>query len=1026
LVLGYNQYMEKDLLSNLNKEQKEAVTFDKGPLLIVAGAGTGKTTVLTHRIAYLIEKGIKPEEILAVTFTEKAAREMEERVEKLLPFGYYDLWISTFHSFCDRILKRYGLGIGIPTNYKLLEQTGSWILIRKNFDKFNFLKEYRPLGNPTKFIQALVSHFGYCKNEGIYPENYLEHADSLKLNMDDIPVGSKSVKSKEKKDLSDKQKEYERIKEVAEAYHVYQKLLLDNNVLDFGDLINYTLKLFDKRPEILEKYRKQFRYIMVDEFQDTNWVQYELVQKLVYPENNITVVGDDDQSIMSFQGSSFNNVLRFKYDYPKSKEIVLTENYRSFQNILDLAYDFIQLNNPNRLEYQLNEIEGIAKKAEERNIDLKTFKKVDKKLKSNQGKSGAIELLGFETLDDELTGVISKIWEIKEIDKKATFSDFAVLTRTNDSANGFSRAMERAGIPYQFVSSKGLYTNPLILDLISYLKVVLDFYDSPNFYRILRMMDFSPEEVSRIIQYSDKKSIPVFEAIGDAHLLSKFTSETKVKLRKLADNLRKHYKLAKEKSASEVFVNVINDLEYAKYIPENSEESLKKWELIDQFFEKIKNFENSQVDGKLLSFIENLQMELEAGEEGSLRMSIDSDFDAIRIMTVHSSKGLEFKYVFLANLVSRKFPSDQKRDPIEIPEALIKEVLPEGDSHIQEERRLFYVALTRAKKGLFLTWAADYGGKDLKKPSRFLIEAGLITEEVLNKQKFVRGSGFCIKRSLNNGFKIESNETNGSGRDLRSFLPDHFSYSQLESFKRCPLGYKFGSIFKIPIRGKSVFSFGKTIHATLHRFVDESLKSSQQKDLFGGGEKKTLSFDDLLKIYDKEWIPDWYESASIKKEFYEKGKEVLKKFYDDFVEEKHKILLINTEPALEKSFNLKLNEDVFIGTIDRIDDLGSGVEIIDYKTGSPKTSLGKDEKLQLMIYAVAAKKVLGLNPLKMTYYYIEDGSSMSFEMDEEDILKIEEDVKELIQKIKRSNFKPTPGWHCQYCDFKDICAHRKI
>ncbi|MFZ3054819.1 MAG: UvrD-helicase domain-containing protein [Minisyncoccales bacterium] len=1021
--------MDVDLLSKLNKEQEEAVTFDKGPLLIVAGAGTGKTTVLTHRIAYLIkEKGIKSEEILAVTFTEKAAREMGERVEKLLPFGYYDLWISTFHSFCDRILKRYGLSIGIPTNYKLLEQTGSWILIKKNFDKFNFLKEYRPLGNPTKFIQALVSHFGHCKNEGIYPENYLEHADSLKFNLDDIPVGSKSIKSKDKKDLVDKQKEYEMIKEVAEAYHVYQKLLLDNNVIDFGDLINYTLKLFDKRPEILEKYRKQFKYIMVDEFQDTNWVQYELVQKLSYPENNIMILADDDQSIMNFQGASFNNVIRFKQDYPKSKEIVLVENYRSTQDILDLAYKFIQLNNPNRLEYQLNEIEGIKERAEERGIDLKTFKKIEKKLKSNQGKKGAIELLGFETLDDELTGVISKIWEIKEIDKKATFTDFAVLTRTNDSANGFSRAMERAGIPYQFVSSKGLYTNPLIIDLISYLKVILNFYDSPNFYRVLRMMDFSPEEVSRIIQYSDKKSIPVFEAIEDVHLLSKFTSDTKVKLRKLADNLRKHYKLSKERNASEVFVHIINDLEYAKYIPENSEESLKKWELIDQFFEKIKNFENSQADGKILSYIENLQMELDAGEDGSLRMSIDSNFDAVKVMTVHSSKGLEFKYVFLANLVSRKFPSDQKRDPIDIPEALIKEVLPEGDSHIQEERRLFYVALTRAKKGLFLTWAADYGGKDLKKPSRFLIEAGLITEEVLNKQKFTRSSGFCIKRSLNNGFKLESNETSESGRDLKSFLPDHFSYSQLESFKRCPLGYKFGSIFKIPIRGKSVFSFGKTIHQTLHRFVDESLKLSQseQKGLFGGGDKKVLSFEEMMKIYDKEWIPDWYDSPLIKKEFYEKGKELLKEFYDEFIKKNPKILMINGEPALEKSFNLKLNGDIFIGTIDRIDDLGNGVEIIDYKTGSPKTSLGKEEKLQLMIYAVAAKKVLGLNPLKMTYYYIEDGSSMSFEMDEDDILKIEEDVKELIQKIKRSNFKPTPGWHCQYCDFKDICAHRKV
>ena len=1020
--------MENDLLEKLNKEQKEAVTFGKGPLLIVAGAGTGKTTVLTHKIAYLIkEKGIKPEEILAVTFTEKAAREMEERVEGLLPFGYYDFWISTFHSFCDRILRRYGLAIGIPTGYKLLEQTGSWILVRRNFDKFNFLKEYRPLGNPTKFIEALISHFNHCKNEGIYPENYLEYADSLKLNMDDIPVGSKSVKSKDKKDLGDRQKEYERMKEVAEAYHVYQKLLLDNNAIDFGDLINYTLKLFEKRPEVLQKYRDQFKYIMVDEFQDTNWVQYELVRKLAHPLNNITVVGDDDQSIFYFQGASFNNVLRFKQDYPEAREIVLVENYRSPQNILDLSYSFIQLNNPNRLEYQLNEIEIIKERAEERGIDLKDFKKIDKKLKSVQAKPGAIELLGFETLDDELEGVVGKIWEIKEMDKKATFSDFAVLTRTNESANSFVRAMERAGIPYQFVSSKGLYTNPLILDLISYLRIVLNFYDSPSFYRVLRMMDFSPEEVSRIIQYSDKKSMPVFEAISDSYLLSKFDSEIKTKLRKLSENLRKHYKLSKERNASEVFVNVINDLEYAKYLPENSEDSLKKWEMIDQFYEKIKGFENSQVDGKLLSFMENLEMELEAGEEGSLKMSVDSGYDAVRIMTVHSAKGLEFKYVFLINLVSRKFPSDQKRDPIEIPEALIKEVLPEGDFHIQEERRLFYVALTRAKKGLFLTWAMDYGGKDLKKPSRFLIESGLIKEETLDKEKFKRSSGFCIKRSLK-GFKLESNETNGSGKDLKVFLPDHFSYSQLESFRKCPLGYKFGSIFRIPIRGRSVFSFGKTIHATLHRFVDESLRvgEAEQKDLFGGGKKKSLALEDLLKIYDEEWIGDWYETAQIKKEFYEKGKEVLKKFYEDFTKEKPKILFINGEPALEKGFELKLNGDVFVGTIDRIDDLGNGVEIIDYKTGTPKTTLGKDEKLQLMIYAVAAKKVFGLNPLKMTYCYIEDGSSLSFEMSDGDILKAEGEAKELIGKIKRSNFKPTPGWHCQYCDFKDICAHRKV
>ncbi len=771
-------------------------------------------------------------------------------------------------------------------------------------------------------------------------------------------------------------------------------------------MINYTLKIFEKRKDILEKYRDQFKYIMVDEFQDTNWVQYELIKKLAFPKNNITIVGDDDQSIFSFQGSSFNNVLRFKKDYPNSKEVVLIKNYRSPQNILDLSYSFIQNNNPNRLECELKDSKNFIIEAEKKGIDLCSFKSISKKLKSDSKKEGLVQLLSFEGVDEEITGVVNKIWEIKEIDPKTIFSSFAILTRTNDSASVFSRALERAGIPYQFISSKGLYTDPLIIDLISYLKVVINFYDSLNFYRVLRLMNFSPEEVSRIAQYSDKKGIPIFESLRDDHLLSKFTIETKTKINKLINNLNNHYILSKDKNVSEVFVNIIRDLEYGKYIPDNTEDGFRKWELIDQFYEKIKSFENSQIDVKLLSFVENIQMEIEAGEEGSIRKNIDSNFDAVRIMTVHSAKGLEFDYVFLPYLVARSFPSDQRRDPIEIPEDLIKEVLPKGDFHIQEERRLFYVALTRAKKGIFLTWSADHGGKQLKKPSRFLVESGLVKEDIIKTQKFERTSGFCIKRNLN--FKLESDETNGSGKDLRIFMPDHFSYSQLESFRKCPLEYKFRSILKIPIRGKSVFSFGKTIHATLYRFVKE----------------QNLDLKILYKIYDEEWINDWYQSLEEQKEFKEKGKKILKSFYEDF-KNNNKVLSINDELALEKNFQLKLNGDVIIGTIDRIEEIKGGVEIIDYKTGSPKKTLAKEDKLQLLIYALASKQVLGLNPVKLTYYYLEDCSKASFEVKEGMLEKTEEELKDLMNKIKRSNFKPSSGWHCQFCDFRDICVHKK-
>jgi len=237
----------------------------------------------------------KPEEILAVTFTEKAAEEMEERVDMLLSCGYVDLWISTFHSFCERVLREHALDIGLPNDFKILDQTAGWLFIYQNLDKFK-LDYYKPLGNPTRFIRALISHFSHCKDQGIYPEDYLKYADELKTNLVDLP----------------EKQETERIKEVAEAYHIYQRLLLQNNYLDFGDLINYCLKLFQKRQGILKKYREKFKYILVDEFQDTNFAQYELIKILAAPKNNLIVTADDDQAIYLWRSASFNNIIQLK------------------------------------------------------------------------------------------------------------------------------------------------------------------------------------------------------------------------------------------------------------------------------------------------------------------------------------------------------------------------------------------------------------------------------------------------------------------------------------------------------------------------------------------------------------------------------------------------------------------------------------------------------------------------------------------------------------------------------------------
>src|SRR3989344_5751278 len=403
---------EEKLLEGLNAEQAEAVQHTAGPLLIVAGAGTGKTTVITRRIAHLIEQGIKPQNILALTFAEKAAEEMTERVDKLLPYGFVDTHISTFHSFGEEVLKQYGLEIGLP-DFKVLDETGQWLLIRNNLDEFE-LDYYRPLGNPTKFIRSLISHFSRLKDEEISPDGYLNYAQSERLNLDSPEFAPRRDEA---------EAEIKRLNEVAAAYHVYQRLLFKNSALDFGDLILQTLRLFRTRPAVLKKFRERFQYILVDEFQDTNYAQYELIKLLAAPQNNITVVGDDDQSIYKFRGASVSNILEFKKDYPAAKEVFLIKNYRSTQNILDLSYQFIQQNNPDRLEVKL------AKNS---------AKKLSKELKSQNDQKGVIEHLHYRTGEEEVAGVVKRIAELKELDKEADWNDFAILARTNEVANSFA------------------------------------------------------------------------------------------------------------------------------------------------------------------------------------------------------------------------------------------------------------------------------------------------------------------------------------------------------------------------------------------------------------------------------------------------------------------------------------------------------------------------------------------------------------------------------------------------------------
>src|SRR5260221_13089535 len=796
----------------LNKEQLAAIRHGTGPLLIIAGAGTGKTTVITERIKYLIEKKLaRVEEILALTFTEKAAKEMEERIDVALPYGYTNMWIMTFHSFCERILRQNALHIGLDPRFKLTTEAETVQLIRNNLFKFK-LNYFRPLGNPYKFIGGMIQHFSRLQDEDVNPQEYLKWAEK---------------------------QEDEKWFELANAYKTYEELKIKDGLMDFGDLITKTLKLLRSRPNILKEYQKQFKYVLIDEFQDTNYAQNCLAILLTQKDKNITVVGDDDQSVYRFRGAAVSNIVQFRKNFPKTKVVVLTKNYRSTQVILDRSYDLIQHNNPDRLEV----VEGI-----------------DKKLKSERKIKGQeVEFIHTDRVENEADEVAKKI---KELSKKYDYKDFAILVRANNHAEPFSQALLRHGIPYQFLGPGRLFKQPEIIDLISYLRVLYNFEDSVSFYRVISMdiFNINPRDIAVIGNSARKFNISLFEAA------EKSDDE---KILKITNLIKKHLGLIKKESAGQILYFFLEETGLLQNLvnPE-TKDAEKRANNISKFFDKLKSYEVDHPDSNIFNVVDWLELSTELGESPLATDSDWGEIDAVNIMSVHSAKGLEFPIVFLVNLVSQRFPTTERHEQIPIHEELIKEILPTGDYHLEEERRLFYVGMTRAKDRLYLTAANYYGeGKRDKKLSPFIQES--LGEILVNKKKEKKEKGFLGYEKVEE--KIQEKKD--------SFKIDYLSYSQIETFKVCPLHYKLRYILKIPTQHTASLSFGISMHNTL-------------KDFHQGVYKKNLPLgaENIIKLLKQNWIHEGYMSKSHEEEFIKKGKKFLKEYLEKYPPTKVKII----------------------------------------------------------------------------------------------------------------------------------------
>ena len=654
------------IYDTLNNEQREAVFCTEGPLLMLAGAGSGKTRSLTHRIAYLIEeKGVAPWNILAITFTNKAAQEMRERVDALVGYGSEDIWISTFHATCSRILRRHIDLLGYDRNFTIYDASDQKSLMKEVLKEMKIDTKQFP-------ERSVMSEISSAKNEYKSPLDYRNEYGSNFRNQ-----------------------------RIADIYEHYQKRLKENNALDFDDLLVKMVDLFQTNPDVLEHYQDRFQYIMVDEYQDTNTVQFLLVSLLAKKYRNLCVVGDDDQSIYKFRGANIYNILNFEKVFPDAQVIRLEQNYRSTQNILNAANGVIA-NNKGRKE---------------------------KKLWTENQKGELVHFKQYDSEYDEADGVVSRINFLAM--RGVQYKDMAILYRTNAQSRIFEEKLKQKNIPYAIVRGISFYDRKEIKDLMSYLKVVDSGMDDLSVKRIINVpkRGIGQTTINRLQEFAILNQMSFLDAVFNADEIPE-VARALAKLHKFADMIEEFREYASEHEISELLEHILDVTQYrAELEAEGTDESISRLEDIEELFNDIAYYEEEEENPNLRDFLAEKDMyTLNAGID-----NLEDENNKVLLMTLHNAKGLEFNNVFLGGMEEGVFPG-------------FGAMMSGDESEIEEERRLCYVGITRAKERLFLSAAKRRmlrGQTQYNRRSRFIDEIPgqyLDTEQRVSEQRVVKNT----------------------------------------------------------------------------------------------------------------------------------------------------------------------------------------------------------------------------------------------------------------------------------------------
>ncbi|MDD5566035.1 MAG: 3'-5' exonuclease, partial [Candidatus Omnitrophica bacterium] len=869
------------------------------------------------------------------------------------------------------LLRENALVAGLNPDFKVLTLPEAAVFFREHLFEYN-LSYYRPLSDPTRFIEALISLFSRAKDEDISPGEFFEFAQGILRNAKEAPHD----KALEENALQ--------LREVAGAYAQYQELLSRYGLLDFGNQFYLALELLRRHPAVLQRYQQQFKYILIDEFQDTNFAQFQIIKLLAGKSKNIAVVADDDQCIYRWRGAAYSNVLNFISEYPDAEKVSLIQNYRSTQAILDCAYRLIQHNNPERFEIKAH---------------------IDKRLVSTLKEATVVTHLHFDTCSHESDAVARTIKE-KVKSKEYAYRDFAILVRSNSDAEPFLQSLNMRDIPWQFSGNQGLYTREEVKLCIHFLRVAANPYDSLSFYYLLSSQIYGLDlaELGLCAHYAKRRNRPlyqVFRELEGIEELKGLRTEFLDGVKRVLKDIEAFLKTARREPTGRLLYSFLTDTGYLKALTAAATlENETKIQNVARFFSIVKDFELVAKEPRVINFVNYLNLLIEAGDDPSC-VEADEGSDAVNVLTIHKAKGLEFRVVFLVSLVQGRFPWPRRRHVLELPDELIKEVLPEGDFHIQEERRLFYVGMTRAKQELFLTSASDYGGTRVRRISQFVGEA--LGEEMVKRPEKKTSAIEQIERFA----PPPENTVVPAGSPLEDKLIS-LSYYQLDDYLTCPLKYKYVNILRIPILEHHTVIYGRAMHEAVCKFFQHK----------AAGIDMTLA--ELLETFSASFDPQGFLDEQHQEERRRIGKDALARFFNDERTHKSRPLFI------EKDFSFIFEHNKIVGRFDRVDDEGGKAVIMDFKTSDIKTKKEADkrakESLQLSLYAFAYQQIFGSLPVRAELYFLESGLVGSKVPAGGDVEALKEKIRLVSVGIRHSHFEATPAYMaCTYCAYSQIC-----